>query len=366
LETKKNHCVILAGGSGARLWPVSTTQKPKQFLDLLGTGKTLLQLAYQRASRIFAEEDIWIVTLDRYKDLVKEQLPKVLDQNLLLEPFQRNTASSIAYAAHKIHHTHGDANLVFTPSDHMITDEFLFKKEISNALDFVNQNDVILTIGIKPTRNETEYGYVQIDNQIQYKNIPNLFQVKTFTEKPSQEMAQIFIESEEFYWNSGIYITTTNSILDGFTKYLPEIQNLFLEGRHNLNTESEPFFIRKIYAECPNISIDYGIMEKTQNVYTLISELGWSDLGSWSSFKENFPKDQNQNVKSSELILTYDTENSIIQLPKERKAIIQGLNNYIIAENKDVLLICPKEQEHLIRQFNTDLKLLEEQKEEII
>ncbi|MDC1105632.1 mannose-1-phosphate guanylyltransferase [Prolixibacteraceae bacterium] len=366
MKTKNNHCVILAGGTGARLWPISTSQNPKQFLDLLGTGKTLIQLAYQRASRVFPKDNIWIVTLDKYKDLVKMQIPEVKRNNILLEPFQRNTASSIAYASHKIHHTQGDANIVFTPSDHMITDEFLFKQELDNALDFVNQNDVILTIGIKPTRIETEYGYVQVDEKITYKSISNLYEVKTFTEKPSKDMAQIFIESEEFYWNSGIYITTTNSILEGFAKYLPDIHNLFLSGRHNLETENEPYFIRKIYAECPNISIDYGVMEKAQNVYTLISELGWSDLGSWNSFHENFDKDDHNNVKNSDLILAYQSENSIIQLPKNRKAIIQGLNNYLVVETDDILLVCRKDQEHLLRQFNTDLKLLEEEREEVL
>ncbi|QZE14106.1 mannose-1-phosphate guanylyltransferase [Halosquirtibacter laminarini] len=365
METKNNHCVILAGGTGARLWPISTTQKPKQFLDLLDIGKTLIQLAYQRASRIFPKENIWIVTLNKYKDLTQEQLPTLPEENILTEPFQRNTASSIAYASHKIYHTTGEANIVFTPSDHMITDEFRFHDELHNALDFVTQNDVILTIGVKPTRSETEYGYVQVDHAIKYKTISNLFQVKTFTEKPSKEMAQVFVESGEFYWNSGIYITNTKSILEGFSKYLPDIHNLFLSGRHNMCTENEPYFIRKVYAECPNISIDYGIMEKANNVYTLISDIGWSDLGSWNSFHENFEKDEYDNVLNGEMTLTYKTSDSIIHLPKNRRAIIQGLDNYIVVETKDILLVCKKDNEHLIRQFNTDLKLLEEQKEEI-
>lgn len=356
----KNYCVIMAGGIGSRFWPLSTADRPKQFLDILGIGKTLLQLTFERFNRIMPAENIFIVTSENYKDLVIEQLPLVKESQVLLEPLRRNTAPCIAYAAYKIQSICPTAKIVVSPSDHLILKEDLFLNEIDKGLHFAAEKEVLLTLGITPSRPETGYGYIQVSENTEFNNYSNLFKVKTFTEKPDRAMAQVFIDTGEFYWNSGIFVWTVQSILNAFEKYLPDVNSLFENGRKLINTPDERFFINKTYSECPNISIDYGVMEKADNVYVLTADFGWSDLGTWGSLYENHPLDKNGNAISGKKIFMYDTEGCIVNLPHEKIAVIQGLKDYIVVESQKTLLICRKNDEQQIRQFVADVMLSEE------
>lgn len=356
----KNYCVIMAGGIGSRFWPLSTIEQPKQFIDILGLGKTLLQLTFERFNRIIPAENIFIVTSEIYKTLVKEQLPQVADSRILLEPLRRNTAPCIAYATYKIHNFCPDARIVVSPSDHLILREDLFLNEIEKGLQFASDQEILLTLGIEPSRPETGYGYIQVSDKIGYNQYENLFKVKTFTEKPDRAMAQVFIDTGEFYWNSGIFIWSAGAVLNALDKYLPDVDSLFKNGRKLLNTPDECFFINKTYSECPNISIDYGIMEKADNVFVLTSDFGWSDLGTWGSLYENHPHDPNGNAVSGRKIFLYDTEGCIINLPEEKITVIQGLKDFIVVESHKTLLICRKNDEQQIRQFVADVMLSEE------
>ncbi|WP_321369382.1 mannose-1-phosphate guanylyltransferase [uncultured Draconibacterium sp.] len=352
-----NFCVIMAGGVGSRFWPLSRTARPKQFLDILGTGKTCLQQTYERFLGIVPPENFLVVTNAIYKDLVKSQLPDLNDQQILLEPLRRNTAPCLAYAANKIAATNADANLIVTPSDHLILKEDELHKQVKNGLDFVAEKEALLTLGIKPNRPETGYGYIQVKRKKEYRDLDNLFKVKTFTEKPNEEMAKIFIESGEFYWNSGIFISSLSTMLESLQQHLTEIALKFEHGRKKMNTSSEEPFIRKTYSECQAISIDYGIMEKAKNVYVLTADFGWSDLGTWSSLYENKEKDGLGNIVPGDNVLLYDTENCIIELSKEKVAVIHGLDGFIIAESNDTLMICRREDEDQIKKFVTDVRI---------
>ncbi|MBN1252911.1 MAG: mannose-1-phosphate guanylyltransferase [Bacteroidales bacterium] len=352
-----NYCVIMAGGIGSRFWPLSRYEKPKQFLDILGTGKTLLQQTFSRMIHICPVQNVFIVSNEDYLDLIISQLPNVKPENILLEPMRRNTAPCVAYANYKIQQLNPNANIVVAPSDHLILDEIEFVKVIKKSLEFTKSNDVLLTLGIKPNRPETGYGYIQISNSDKSKGQFDFTKVKTFTEKPDIEMAKIFFESGEFYWNSGIFIWSLNSILKSFNNYLPEVNDLFKKGIKNYNTDNERDFINETYSACKNISIDYGIIEKADNVYVLCADFGWSDLGTWGSLFENSKKDKNNNSVVGNNIFVYDSKNSIINLPNIKLAVIQGLNDYIIVESEGILLICKKEDEQKIRQFVNDVKL---------
>ncbi len=347
----------MAGGSGSRFWPLSTNNKPKQFLDILGVGKTLLQQTYERFSQICPVENIMVITNKIYKDIVLEQLPDLLPNNVLLESFRRNTAPCIAYANNKLLATNKDANVIVTPSDHLIINEFEFVKTIKKALSFSSENDALLTLGIKPSRIETGYGYIQVNNskEILLKDL-GITQVKTFTEKPDYDMAKIFYESGEFLWNSGIFIWTLKSINNAFDNYLPDVNDLFKQHSAVYHTEKEQELIDQSYAECRNISLDYGIMERAENVYVLCADFGWSDLGTWGAMFENLNKDNNNNVIDEDTTLCYDTTNSIINVPKDKIAVVQGLDSYIVVQTDDVLLVCKKENEQQIRQFVSDVK----------
>lgn len=354
---EKNYCVIMAGGVGSRFWPLSRQARPKQFLDILGTGRTLIQQTFDRFTSFIPVENILVVTSVRYKDLVTEQLPELKEDQVLLEPLRRNTAPCIAYASYKIKTQNPDANLIVAPSDHLILKEEEFTRQIKNGLEFVEKNNALLTLGIKPSRPETGYGYIQVKNKEEFNRLDNLYKVKTFTEKPDLEMARIFLESGEFFWNSGIFIWSLQSILEAFDTYLNDVSSLFAKGIKLYNTENEVHFINKTYSECQGISIDFGIMEKARNVFVLTADFGWSDLGTWGSLYDNKEKDMDGNVILGENVLTFDTRNCIVNLSKEKVAVLQGLEDYIIAESNDTLMICRREDEQQIKQFVTDVRI---------
>ncbi len=348
----------MAGGVGSRFWPLSRSGKPKQFLDILGTGKTLLQQTFERFKNICPPENIFIVSNRDYKNIILEQLTEIKEENVLLEPMRRNTAPCIAYANYKIREKNPEANIIVAPSDHLILNEQEFIRVINQGLNFVNKNDALLTLGIKPNRPETGYGYIQINHNQKIGNINcEPTKVKTFTEKPNLEMAKIFFESGEFFWNSGIFLWKLNSIMNAFDKHLSEVNELFKRGIGIYNTDEEQKFIDETYSESKNISIDYGIIEKAENVYVLCADFGWSDLGTWGSLYENSHKNEENNSVIGKNVLVYDTENTIVNMPDDKLAVIQGLKDYIVVESDGILLICKKEDEQKIRQFVKDVKI---------
>jgi mannose-1-phosphate guanylyltransferase len=344
----------MAGGIGSRFWPMSRSSHPKQFIDMLGTGKTLLQQTYERFLRICPKENIFIVTNDSYKDLVLKQLPELDPENILGEPVRRNTAPCIAYATYKIKQKDADANIIVAPSDHLITKEDAFVQAINIALDFTDNHDCLLSLGIKPSRPDTGYGYIQF---IENKNSEDkICKVKAFTEKPDLELAKFFLQSEEFLWNSGIFIWNIKSIDDAFQKYLPELHTIFSEGATNYFSDNEAEFIKEAYAQSSNISIDYGVMEKAGNVYVLSADIGWTDLGTWGSQYENSIKDDDGNAVVGNNVMLYDSHDNIINVPKNKLVVLQGLDDYIVVESDNILLICRKHDEQQIRQFVSDVK----------
>ena len=359
MENCKNFCVIMAGGIGSRFWPLSTAEKPKQFLDILGVGRTLLQLTFDRFSRIVPPANFLVVTSENHKSLVLSQLPELKESQVLSEPLRRNTAPCVAYATYKIMSICPDANVIVAPSDHLILKEDYFLEEITNGLRYVSGTDILLTLGLQPNRPETGYGYIQVAEKVAFEQKDNLFRVKTFTEKPDRKMAEVFIETGEFYWNSGIFIWSAQAILNAFIKHLPEVNALFDYGKKHLNTTDEVQYINKVYSECPNISIDYGVMEKADNVFVLCADFGWSDLGTWGSLYENHKKDEYDNAVSGDKIFLYDTRECIVNMPDHKIAVIQGLRDYIVVESDKTLLICKKQDEQQTRQFVADVMLAE-------
>ncbi|MFC2151528.1 mannose-1-phosphate guanylyltransferase [Bacteroidota bacterium] len=352
-----NYCVIMAGGVGSRFWPLSKMNKPKQFLDILGTGRTLLQMTFDRFKAICPVENILIVTSISYKETILEQLPELKEDQILLESARRNTAPCIAYANYKILKINPNAKIVTAPSDHLILKENEFRKVIKEGLNFVSENDALLTLGIKPSRPETGYGYIQVNGNKNISENKNIYKVKTFTEKPNKDLAKVFFESGEFFWNAGIFIWSLNSIMNAFKSYLPEVDSLFNEGIDLFNTEKEQEFISETYTECKNISIDYGVMEKADNVYVYGSNFGWADLGTWGSLHENITKDKNKNSIIGSNVFSYELKNCIVNVPKEKLVVLQGLEDYIIVESDDILLVCKKEDEQEIKQYVNDIKL---------
>ncbi len=346
----------MAGGIGSRFWPMSRNTLPKQFLDIMGTGKTLIRQTYERFLKICPPENIYIVTNEQYQEHVYSQLPELNKNQVLAEPQRRNTAPCIAYAAFKIAQINPDANMVIAPSDHVINDEKNFQEAIRIGLEFTKTKAGLLTIGIQPSRPDTGYGYIQFKEKAaeQYFGIS---EVKTFTEKPNLEMARFFLKSGEFLWNSGIFLWNNKTILQAFEKNLPDMYNLFQEGISQYNTPGEAAFIRKAYEQCTNISIDYGVMEKAKNVYVLSAEFGWSDLGTWKSLYEQLPHDNNGNAIVGHNVMLDNTSNCVINMPKNKLAVIQGLDDFIIVDTDQVLLICPKEDEQQIRNLVNDVKL---------
>jgi len=356
-----NYCVIMAGGVGARFWPMSRNTMPKQFIDILGTGKTLIQLTYDRFTKLIPAGNIFIVTNVAYKELVKEQLPDIDDSRIILEPARRNTAPCIAYATYKIHKMNPEANIVVAPSDHVIMKEKDFLNTVKEALHAVEEKNILMTLGITPSRPDTGYGYVQFmdadvneEHYYSFENV-NIKKVKTFTEKPNHEMAESFLQSGDFLWNSGLFIWSSSSIMNALEEHLPDVAKLFQKIVPQLNTPEEFDVIDETYTECRSISIDYGVMEKALNVYVFVSDFGWSDLGTWGSLHEYRDKDDDNNAVSGKNVMLYGTKDSIINVPKDKLVVIQGVEDFIIVENDNILLICKKSDEQMIRQFVTDV-----------
>ena len=344
---KDNYCVIMGGGIGSRFWPSSRESMPKQFLDFFGTGRSLLQQTFDRFNQLIPTENIFIATNENYADLVKQQLPQISENQILLEPTRRNTAPCVAYAAYRIYAINPNANIVVTPSDHLIMLENKFLENIQSGLKFVEANPALLTIGIKPTRPETGYGYIQSTEL----NSEGIQKVKAFTEKPNYELAKVFFESGEFYWNSGIFIWNVKTILNALRKYLPDIAVRFDQKMDKFNTDQEKSFINAEYPMCQNISIDYGVMEKANNVYFIIATFGWSDLGTWGALYDISGKDEANNATLKCKALYYESKDNMVTLPEGKLAVIQGLEDCIVAESDNVLLICKKTEEQRIKQF---------------
>lgn len=350
------YCVIMAGGIGSRFWPMSRATHPKQFLDILGTGETLIRQTFNRHLKICPKENIFIVTNYNYKELVLEQLPEVKPEQILLEPARRNTAPCIAYAMYKITAINPLANVIVAPSDHLILKQEEYLNILNTAIDQTKNSDSLVTLGIKPTRPDTGYGYIQFGNSATASET-NVKKVKTFTEKPDHDLAVKFLESGDFYWNAGIFVWNVRSILKAFEKYLPEVNSIFKEGAPHYNTATEEDFITSIYRVCPNISIDYGVMEKADNVFVVLSDFGWSDLGTWGSLYTHLKKDKNENAVVGKKVMMYDSKNCIVNMPKNMRVVLQGLDGYIVVESDNYLLVCKRQDEQKIKQFVTDIKI---------
>lgn len=347
---QNTYVIIMAGGVGTRFWPFSRTNYPKQFHDVLGTGHSLLQQTVARFDGICPIENIYIVTSNEYKMLVKEQLPQLGEDQILLEPHRRNTAPCIAYACYKIGSRNPDANIVVAPADHIILKEDVFRDTIRVALGATRMEEILVTLGIQPTRPDTGYGYIQY-----LPDKRTVKKVKTFTEKPHHALAMQFLESGDFVWNAGIFVWNVQALKKAVKKYMPDIAELFEEGDKYYFTPKEFNFINKAYSHCGNISIDNGIMEKADNVHVVLSSFGWSDLGTWKSLYEVSEKDANQNVTEGNLLL-YDTRDCIIKVPKDKLVVINGLEGFIVAEYDGVLLICRKDDEQKVKELVSEAK----------
>lgn len=347
------YCVIMAGGIGSRFWPLSTQKHPKQFQDILGTGRTMVQQTYDRISQIIPRENIFVITSKEYVELTESQLPEIHSDQIIGEPVMKNTAACNLYMAQKIAAKDPNAKIVVLPADHLILKERKFHEKIELALNLVSEKDYLVTLGIRPTRPDTGYGYIQYlsDTENPYNK------VKTFTEKPNLEIAKAFLESGDFLWNAGIFVWNVKSIISAFTKYLPDMVQEFNSCEYN--TGSEEKCIELIYPKVAKVSIDNGILEKAKNVYVIPADLGWSDLGTWTSVYQNAEKDENSNALNSKNILTYNSKGTIVRLKNKNKAtVIDGLKNYIVVDTDKALLICPRENDQLIKDYVLDLKNL--------
>lgn len=353
---QETYVIIMAGGVGSRFWPMSREAFPKQFHDVLGVGKTMIQQTYERFKSICPPENYLVVTNEQYRELVQEQLPEIGDDQILGEPSRRNTAPCIAYACHKIKKQTDKANIIVAASDHLVMKEDVFLNVIDLALKQAEASNTLLTIGIEPSRPDTGYGYIQFEEG--EKSIdPKVKKVKTFTEKPNLELANKFLESGDFYWNSGMFVWSLESILKAFEAHLPELNQQFAEKANELNTANEKTAIATIYSTCSNISVDYGIMEKAENVMVVLAEdFGWSDLGTWGSLYSNLEKDENDNAVMAKNVMLYDTKNAMIKMPEGKLLVAQGLDDFIVVDTEDALLILKKSEQQKIKQFVTDIK----------
>lgn len=355
---KNQYCIIMAGGVGTRFWPMSTTVHPKQFLDILGTGKTLIQQTYDRFKTLCLPENIYVVTSEAYENLVAEQLPFLPKENILLEPSRKNTAPCVAYASYKIHKKNPNAITVVAPSDHLITKEDVFIKAIKSCYAKAKAEDCLVTLGIKPSRPDTGYGYIQYLSASNKKEKDNrIFKVKTFTEKPEIELAKTFIASGDFLWNAGIFIWSTKSVIRALEKNNPELATIFKDGEFYYNTAAEKDFVKKAYSTCKNESIDNALMEVADNVFVRSSLIGWSDLGTYGSLFKHLNRDAGNNALIGKNIMTYDCKNTMINVPKDKLVVVQGLEDYIVVESEGILLICKKQDEQQIRDFVNDVKV---------
>ncbi|MEM6263957.1 MAG: mannose-1-phosphate guanylyltransferase [Bacteroidota bacterium] len=354
MEHKNHYVIIMAGGVGTRFWPMSRKTFPKQFHDILGTGRTLIQETFDRFHSFIPAENIYVVTNDRYFDLVKEQLPKLSDNQVLLEPMGRDTAPCVAYACFKINKINPNASFVVSPADHLIEKRDVFEHNIKLGLSAVESQDIIMTLGITPTRPDTGYGYIQY---IEDETDNGYYKVKTFTEKPNLEVAKSFIESGDFLWNGGIFLFSGKTILGAFHENLPETAELFAGISSDYYTDGEQAAVNQAYSTCKPISIDYGIMEKAPNVFTIPSDFGWSDLGTWGSVYENSEHDDLGNALQGNHILHYKSSGNIVQVKDPNKVVVlDGLENFIVIDTGDALLVCKKDDEQFIKKIVGDLK----------
>lgn len=348
ISTQDTYVLIMAGGVGSRFWPKSRNNFPKQFIDILGIGKSLLQLTYDRFLKICPKENIFILSNEQYSGLVADQLYGLPEGNIIAEPSRNNTAPCIAYASFKISQLNPAAKIVVAPSDHLILNEKVFLDKIEQALDYVKDKDALVTLGISPTRPDTGYGYINYNKEEQ----DGVHQVLRFLEKPNLEKAQEFLSSGDYLWNAGIFVWSVESILTALQKHSSDIYQLFEKGKPCYNTSAEHDFILENYPLSANISIDYAIMEKADNVYTIPGDFGWSDLGTWASLYEVVDKDENNNVFSGHTVNLAETTNCMIQIPKDKVAVIRGLDNYIVVDDGKVLLIYPKAHEQEIKEVS--------------
>ena len=353
MNNQHRYCVIMCGGVGSRFWPFSRTACPKQFLDFLGTGRTLLQMSYDRILPLVDPQNIIVVTNASYADLVRDQLPEIAENNILLEPARRNTAPCIAWAAYHIRALDPEASIIVTPSDHLITREHDFEDSIRRGFEFVESHDALLTLGIKPSRPETGYGYIQVGEPVE----DNISTVKTFTEKPDRKLAEVFVESGEFFWNSGIFLWSASSICKALRDYAPEIAIKFDDGIDAFGTPAEREFIERSFPACMSISIDFAVMEKARNVYVETVTFGWNDLGTWSALYDNSPKNRDSNVTQNCNVLAYNSSGNIFAIRGEKLVVVDGLKDYIVSDAGDVLLIVPKSEEQRIKQMVNDANI---------
>ena len=351
MTPKNHHLVIMAGGVGSRFWPMSTAECPKQFIDVLGVGKSLLQLTMERFANIASPENVWVVTNEKYVDIVQEQLPDVPRTNILSEPCRRNTAPCIAYVSWRIKTRDANANIVVTPSDHIVTHVAEFKRVINAALQFTGETDAMLTLGMKPTRPETGYGYIQADLTSSSPRNKEIVRVDSFREKPDLQTALQYIERKNYFWNAGIFIWSVKTIINAFRIYQPAMNRLFESMTDIYGTEREQETINRMYPECENISVDYAIMEKAEEIFVCPADFGWSDLGTWGALLMQTKHDLYGNSIIGNNVSVYDTQNCIIHTTEEKKVVVQGLDGYIVAEKDDTLLICKLAEEQKIRSF---------------
>jgi mannose-1-phosphate guanylyltransferase len=350
---KHHYVAIMAGGIGSRFWPMSRTNYPKQFLDILGMGKTLIQQTFERYAKVVPAENIYIVTSGEYASLVKAQLPDISTKNILSEPFRKNTAPCIAYVSFKLIQEDPEACMVAAPSDHLVLETDQFVKTTSEALNFVDHLNAFVTLGIKPTYPNTGYGYIQHETM---EAAPGIYKVKTFTEKPNLDLAKTFLASGDFLWNAGIFFWKVKNILTAFEKHLPEMYEVFAAEKEKFNTPEEAGTLNTIYPQCSNISIDFGIMEKADNVYVIPAAFGWSDLGTWKSAWENIHKDRLDNAIAGKKVMVIDASGCMVHVPDNKLVVLQGLENYIIVDTKDVLMVCKKEKEQEIKDYVAEVK----------
>lgn len=354
MNRNNNHLVIMAGGVGSRFWPMSTPECPKQFIDVMGCGRTFIQLTMDRFNGIVPAENVWVVTSAKYAEIVKQQLPEVPEENILLEPCRRNTAPCIAYVCWRIKKKNPRANLVVTPSDHMVVDQEEFRRVITEALDFTADSDAIVTLGMKPTRPETGYGYIQADLTAPSLRHKSIYRVDKFREKPDLATAKEYVKHSEYFWNSGIFVWNVETIVNALRIYQSDIAQVFEELMPYLATENEQKMIDERFPQCPSISIDYAVMEKAEEIFVFPADFGWSDVGTWGSLITLVDKDSDGNAKIGNRIELHDSKNCIVHASEEKRVVVQGLDGYIIAEKDDTLLICKLSEEQRIKEFSQD------------
>lgn len=349
---ENNYLVILAGGAGSRFWPISSEELPKQFLDILGCGRTLIQLTLERFNGLIPKENVWVVTAEKYREIVMEQLPEVPSSNILCEPCRRNTAPCICYVSWKIKKLNTKANIVVSPSDHLVVDIQAFQSAIDDSLSFAAETDAVVTLGLKPTRSETGYGYIKADLTYSSSRKHNIFRVDEFKEKPTLEIAKKYIQSPNYLWNSGIFIWNVNTIINAFRVYEPEVSSIFEGLMPYYGTDKEQNKIDESYPQCKNISVDYAILEKAEEIFVFPASFSWSDLGTWNSLREQSDMDKYGNVCIGDNIKLYDTYNTIVHTCNKKEVIVEGLDGYVVAEKEGKLLVCRLSEEQRIKLFH--------------